>query len=144
PDTYNGHQNIREFQRFMTLVGNYIEDAGVKKNRMIIQVSPFLKGEAFKWYQMEIANRENEITLKDFFKLLYNWVFPPDYRQRQRDAWEKLYQGHKSVKEYAAEIRDLQDTIGIDSQREIIQKFWCGLDENIQDRLWMKDLDPDT
>ncbi|TFK17748.1 hypothetical protein FA15DRAFT_551568, partial [Coprinopsis marcescibilis] len=136
PEPYGGEQDIKIFHRFMVMITHYVEDLKAQPDRMMIVVSMFLKGKAFAWYTQEIARVQKKMRLAKFFSLLYQWVFPPNYQQLQRNRLEGYTQGGRTVKEYAAGVRDMWDTSGVVSKLEKQQKFWHGLCSELQSALW--------
>ena len=72
---------------------------------------------------------------KDFFVELFNYCFPSDYRSELREKLRKCFQNNKNVSEYAFELTELFNMIGVMDECEKTVKLWNGLRAPIQKQL---------
>ena len=66
-------------------------------------------------------------NLEDFFKAMFNYCFPIDYRERQHEQLRKAFQNGRSVSEYSYEIEEICNMIGLIDEHEKVSSFWHGL-----------------
>jgi len=74
--------------------------------------------------------------LKVFFEAMFNYCFPIDYREKQREKLEQTFQDNKTVSEYSYEMEEICNKIGLVDGREKVSRFWHGLRNLIQAALW--------
>ncbi|TFK66723.1 hypothetical protein BDN72DRAFT_737570, partial [Pluteus cervinus] len=143
PDKYDGTPNSQTFIRFMSSASMYLEYTNFPKKARVYILSQFLTGKAYNFYLREIAPSPKSWTLRKFFIGLFNYCFPATYRTEQRRKLDNCSQGKHSVRDYAAFIMDLYLTVGVNDERERVVRFWNGLDNKIQSRLWGRGLNPE-
>ncbi|PPQ86310.1 hypothetical protein CVT26_005641, partial [Gymnopilus dilepis] len=83
-------------------------------------------------------------STKDFYKELFDFCFPADFRLRQRAKLERFRQNQKRVRDYAAELAMIFRTVGSTSEQEKVDHLWKGLRPELQRALWRENLDPRT
>ena len=117
----------------------------VSRKRRVFVLSYHLKGKAYDFYTQEVVPKgAYSWSLEDFFEAMFNYCFPIDYRERQRERLRKAFQNGKSVSEYSYEIEEICNMIGLIDQREKVSTFWHGLRQSIQRALWRDRYNPET
>ncbi|EGO30503.1 hypothetical protein SERLADRAFT_404644 [Serpula lacrymans var. lacrymans S7.9] len=81
--------------------------------------------------------------LREFFIGLFNHCFPVDYRMKQRDKLKCCFQDNKTVKEYLYKLTELWNIIGDSDECQRVIQFWTGLNSELQQGLWLKELNPE-
>ena len=73
----------------------------------------YLKGKAYDFYTQSVSLNPHEWTLKEFFVQLFNYCFSSDYRMELREKLRKCFQNNKTVSDYAFELKELFNMIGV-------------------------------
>ena len=106
-------------------------------------LSYYLKGKAYNFYTQNVSLNPHEWTLKEFFVQLFNYCFSSDYRTELHEKLRKCFQNNKTVSDYAFELKELFNMIGVVDKREKVVKFWNGLRSPLQKQLWIFGLNPE-
>jgi hypothetical protein len=100
----------------------------VSHQQRIFVLSYHLKGKAYDFYTQEIVTKgAYSWSLEDFFKAMFNYCFPIDYRECQRERLQKAFQNRRSVSEYSYEIEEICNMIRLINEHEKVSTFWHGL-----------------
>ncbi|KAJ7331563.1 hypothetical protein DFH08DRAFT_966547 [Mycena albidolilacea] len=81
--------------------------------------------------------------MKKFFIELFDFIFPPDFRNMQRKKLNRCYQNEKSVTAHVAEFIQIYSTIGLNDDQEKVVKIWNSFRGDIQQELYRDKLDPE-
>lgn len=92
PDKYNGEANILKFHRYVSQCERYLSEGEVPIRDRVAKCSDFLEGKAYKYYSTEVSFNEERWSTERFFKGIFNYCFPPDFRMKQRDKLERFHQ----------------------------------------------------
>jgi len=85
PKTYDGAPDARSYHQFIRESEAYIRDGKVRgRGRKVFILSHFLEGKAYDFYTQKVAINENKWDLSRFFKELFDYCFPIDYRMQIR------------------------------------------------------------
>jgi hypothetical protein len=145
PKDYDGAADARSFHRFVTEGTDYVMAGKVSRQRRVFVLSYHLKGKAYDFYTQEVVTKgAYSWNLEDFFKAMFNYCFPIDYRERQRERLRKAFQNGRSVSEYSYEIEEICNMIGLIDECEKVSTFWHGLRQSIQRALWRDRYNPET
>jgi hypothetical protein len=66
------------------------------------------------------------------------------YRMQARKRLARCFQKKKTVTEYAHELQELFNMIGMISERDRVLKLWSGVKPDIQSALWRSQLNPEV
>ena len=88
------------------------------------------------FYTQKVAINEEEWTVPQFYKELFDFCFPVDYRMQLRKTLARCHQNDKTVAEYTHELLDLFNMIGNIPKQEQVLKFWNSSRPSIQRELW--------
>lgn len=127
PAMFNGEANILKFHRYMSQCERYLDEGNVPKYDRVAKCSDFLEGKAYKYYSTEVSFNEEQWSTERFFQGLFNYCFPPDFKLKQRERLERFNQRDRQVREYAAELKIIYQTIGHSTKCERVMKLWSGL-----------------
>ncbi|CAA7263787.1 unnamed protein product [Cyclocybe aegerita] len=144
PEKYNGEADIMKFQKYVTDCQRFCEEAGLGKRTEVGKCAYYLGGKAYRFYQNTVAFDEQNWTLKDFLKDLFDHCFPPDFRLKQRQKLDNFVQGSRSVTDYANELLNLFRLVGTSDLQQRVDKLWNGLRYELQTALWKENLDYHT
>ena len=112
PKEYDGTADVRSYHRFVRESDAYLRDGKVRSRRKVFLLSYYLTGKAYDFYTQKVAIDEERWTVPQFYKELFNYCFPVDYRMQLRKTLARCHQNDKSVAEYTHELQDLFNMIG--------------------------------
>ena len=144
PVECDGAADTHAYHQFITERTNCVTSGKVSKNQHAFVLSYYLKGKAYDFYTQSVSLNPHEWTLKEFFVQLFNYCFHSDYRSELREKLRKCFQNNKNVSEYAFELTELFNMIGVMDEREKTVKLWNGLRAPIQRQLWLFGLNPEV
>jgi hypothetical protein len=144
PREYDGAADVRAYHRFVRESDAYLRDGKVKGRRKVFLLSYYLAGKAYDFYTQKVAIDEERWTVPQFYRELFNYCFPVDYRMQLRRTLARCHQNDRSIAEYTHELQELFNMIGdIPAQDQVI-KFWNGAKPMIQKELWKNNLNPEV
>ncbi|KAG6875801.1 hypothetical protein C0993_007390, partial [Termitomyces sp. T159_Od127] len=143
PEKYDGRVDIRAFHKFLTHGTAYVKYGYVEKRRQVMVLSEFLTGKAYTFYTRCVSLDPERWSLRKFFVELFNYCFPIDFRNQQREKLNSFYQGQKSVREYVADLDKLFTIVGADSARARVVKLFNGFRPSIRKALLRAHMNPE-
>jgi Retrotransposon gag protein len=144
PLEYDGVADARSYHQFVTEGTDYVVSGRVHKRRRVFVLSYYLKGKAYNFYTQKIAMNVYDWDLKQFFKELFNYCFPINYRMKQRERLCKCFQNTKTVSEFIYELEEIINMIGLIDEQEKVIRLWDGLRPIIQKGLWRDGYNPEV
>ncbi|KAG6815942.1 hypothetical protein H0H93_008773 [Arthromyces matolae] len=143
PAKYDGEADAHKFFKFVSQSAAYCKKGRIHEEDQVQEISYFLEGDAYKFYLNEVSLEEHKWDLSRFMKGLFNYSFPPNYRQREREKLEQFKQGQLRVRSYAAELKNKYQIIGYAHKKEKVRKLWAGLQPRLQQKLYENGFDPE-
>ncbi|KAG6884013.1 hypothetical protein C0993_002076 [Termitomyces sp. T159_Od127] len=143
PEKYDGKVDICAFHKFLTHGTAYVKYGYVEKRRQIMVLSEFLTRKAYTFYTRCVSLDPEQWSLKKFFVKLFNYCFPIDFRNQQREKLNNYYQGPKSVHEYVADLDKLFTIVGAGSARAHIVKLFNRFRPSIHKALLRAHMNPE-
>ncbi|KAJ6524992.1 hypothetical protein B0H19DRAFT_971603, partial [Mycena capillaripes] len=143
PTKYDGEMNATTFQRFVRESSAYVKMGQVPIEDQVFYVSYYLKDKAADFYNQIVVPDEESFDLQKFFVGLFDFIFPPDFRNTQRKRLNRCFQNDKTVAAHIAEFTQIYSTIGLKHDQERVVKVWNSLRGDIQQEMYRKDLDPE-
>jgi len=144
PNKYDGSADSKAFHRFMTESTAYVKDGNVPEKKQVFIVAHYLTGKGRTFYSEEVAIDPYSWCIREFFKQLFNFCFPVNYRNQQRDKVATFMQNSLTVREYLHELNEMWNTIGERNDQLKVDKFWKGLRKDYQRDLWKDKLNPEV
>jgi hypothetical protein len=83
---------VRAYHRFVRESDAYLRDGKVKGRRKVFLLSYYLAGKAYDFYTQKVAIDEERWTVPQFYKELFNYCFPVDYRMQLRRTLARCHQ----------------------------------------------------
>jgi hypothetical protein len=83
------------------------------------------------------------MNLEKFFKGLFDFCFPIDFKSQLRRKLDDCYQNNLSVDDYVYQLEELHMMLGIRNNRQRVLNLWKGFHPDIIEALWMQKLNPD-
>ncbi|KAF8573439.1 hypothetical protein K439DRAFT_1357185, partial [Ramaria rubella] len=103
---------------------NYLESSRIRSKDQVKCLKKYVKGRAYTFFELESMTTRQCWDLKTFFKELFNYCFPPNFRSEQRKWLVTFGQHDLPVCDYARQIRALANSIGDISERQLTVYFW--------------------
>jgi len=85
PKDYDGAADVWSFHHFVTEGTDYVVLGKVAHHHHVFVLSYHLKGKAYDFYTQQVTMNVYAWTLEDFFEEMFNYCFPIDYREKQRE-----------------------------------------------------------
>ncbi|KAJ8457109.1 hypothetical protein ONZ45_g18448 [Pleurotus djamor] len=133
PKVWDGSPKLEVFNRWTREGLDYLDDLGTEPYAEVRTLARFTEGKAQDFYQSVVADDIDNWDLERYLREVFNACFPPDFRQKQRRRLETCYQNDMSVKEFAAHVRELANSIGSMDERQVIIHLWRGLNPALTD-----------
>jgi len=144
PLKYDGSADSKAFHRFMMEGTAYVKDGNVPDEKQVFMIAHYLTGKGRTFYAEEVAIDPYSWRLRGFFRRLFNYCFPVNYRNMQHDKIAAFMQNSLTVREYLHKLNQMWNTIGERSDRLKVDKFWKGLRREFQHDLWRDKLNPEV
>jgi hypothetical protein len=109
----------------------------------VFYVSYYLKDKAADFYNQVVVPEEENYDLEKFFIGLFDFIFPPDFRNTQRKKLNRCFQNEKTVTAHVAEFAQIYSTIGLKHDQEKVVKVWNSFRGEIQQEMYRQNLDPE-
>ena len=121
----------------------YVKYGYVECRHQVMVLSEFLVGKAYMFYTRRVSLDPERWTLKKFFTELFNYCFPIDFRNQQREKLNNFSQGNKSVREYVADLDEMFTIVGADSKRARVVKLFNGFRPSLRKALLREHMNPE-
>ncbi len=145
PDAYHGRADVHEFHKFMDECSNYVQGYSLADERYVATISSFLKGKAYKYYTMMVSKDASDWSLERFFRGLFDFCFPVDFRTSMREQLQHSAQGaRQSVQEFVCELEELFMMVGVVTPRDRVLSLWNGLQGELRDEMFRFGLSPEV
>ncbi|KZV87359.1 hypothetical protein EXIGLDRAFT_592454, partial [Exidia glandulosa HHB12029] len=141
---YNGAADWDKFNEFTHLVYKYNRAAYIAPKRRVGKLQSLLTDKARRFYMGHVAGREERWTIDEVFIELYNYCFPADFRERQRDRFKVYAQLHLNVRDFEAKLRTIAESIGDITPTQFASQFVAGLKSEIRRQLKLDGLSGET
>ncbi|KIJ24277.1 hypothetical protein M422DRAFT_56464 [Sphaerobolus stellatus SS14] len=104
---YSGTPNIEILDRWAYAVNNWVEMHALERKWAVRLVANFLGGKASTFYMRHVAHHQKRWTLQQIYDGLFDYCFPPDYKNRLRDRLTSYEQRDLFLVDFAREIENL-------------------------------------
>ncbi|KAK7025593.1 hypothetical protein VNI00_015886 [Paramarasmius palmivorus] len=144
PPTYDGTADAERFHTWLMRMIQYCEEGNVPRDQQVMLASHYLRGRALSFFIQKVSRNHSRWRILDFAKELFNYCFPANYRNLQRDRLRRCFQNDRSVLEYVYELEMLYNLVGITSKREMVIKLWDGFNAHMRRELHREKLNKDV
>ncbi|KAJ8701144.1 hypothetical protein PTI98_004101 [Pleurotus ostreatus] len=144
PKRYNGEANLTLVYRFMTESIAYLEQGEVDEEYWIRTIASFLEGTVYDFYAQQVSLNIAEWTIDEFFEGLIDTCFPADLLEQTRQEIDSFTQGSRSVKDYAAVLKQKFEIVGTIGEQERVVKLWNSMKSSIRAELYRERLNPNV
>ena len=97
PTKYDGSVDLKAFHRFIMEGTAYVKDGRVPSRKQAFILSHYLTGKAHEFYVREVSGNPYGWHLPEFFRELFNYCFPVDFRIKQQRKLLHCYQNDQKV-----------------------------------------------
>jgi hypothetical protein len=143
PKEYGGEDNAQLFRQYVKESMDYLEDGQVARKHQIRILLYYIKGKAKNYYIQKVAKRELTMKLEKFFKGLFDFCFPIDFKSQLCKKLDCCYQNDRSINDYIFELEELHMILGVTSKRQRVLNLWKGFHPDITEALWVQKRNPD-
>jgi hypothetical protein len=102
-----------KYHKYITQCERFCREARLQKQDQVVKCADYLAGKAYRFYSTVVSMDAENWDLVRFFKELFNYCFPPDFRLKQRKKLESCVQGTHTVTEYAADLLIMFRIVGV-------------------------------
>ena len=143
PKEYNGAADVRAYHWFVRESDAYLWDGKVRGQQKVFLLSYYLTDKAYNFYTQKVTIDKDHWTVSQFYKELFNYCFPIDYRMQLWKTLARCHQNDKTIAKYTHKLQDLFNMIGSIQKQEQVLKFWNSTRPSIQKELWQNKLNPE-
>jgi hypothetical protein len=108
PKAYNWDNDFPAFERFVFNYDNWRIHTKQNECESVRHISRVLKGKALTWYMSNVATDQALYTMSRIYQELFEYCFPPDFREKMCKEYERFRQGNLSVQDYFAKLNQLR------------------------------------
>ncbi|QRW21937.1 hypothetical protein RhiXN_09524 [Rhizoctonia solani] len=102
PKAYKGKADINKYNMFILNYKLYLSDTKLSNCNAILTMSQFLEDKVATWYMMNVAPDPEVYTMETIYIGLYEYCFPPDFKEEVQCQYNQKQQGDLSVQDYFA------------------------------------------
>ncbi|KAF8749784.1 hypothetical protein RHS01_09845 [Rhizoctonia solani] len=129
PKTYKGEEpDIEAYEQFLFEYNTWIREAGLSRDESVRGICRFLDGKASKWYMSKIAPNLDRVRyeIRDIYSQLYQYCFPPDFKEKLRKKYESLTQGERVVQDFFADLELYRTRLSDVTDSQHVRRAWNG------------------
>ncbi|KAF8666245.1 hypothetical protein RHS04_09699 [Rhizoctonia solani] len=144
PKAYKGKADIDKYDMFIFNYKLYLSDTKLSDRKAVLTVSRFLEDKAATWYMMNVAPDPEAYTMETIYVGLYEYCFPPDFKEEVQRQYNQKRQGDLSVQDYFAELARLRCRLRDIDNRQHVLRVWEGAAQYIKVEWALKYMQPET
>jgi hypothetical protein len=99
-ELFDSSLDLHSLHRHMCEVTPYVQDGRVPKHRQVEIASAFLKGKPYSFFECICGDDPSSLSLVDFYKKSYNYVFPLNFQSEQSRKLVTVQQKGKHVRDH--------------------------------------------
>ncbi|KAF8703643.1 hypothetical protein RHS03_06199, partial [Rhizoctonia solani] len=129
PKTYKGEEpDIEAYEQFLFEYNTWIRKAGLSRDESVRGICRFLDGKASKWYMSKIAPNLDRVRyeIRDIYSQLYQYCFPPNFKEKLRKKYESLTQGERVVQDFFADLELYRTRLSNVTDSQHVRRAWNG------------------
>jgi hypothetical protein len=81
-------------------------------------------GKAYQFFERDILSSRKKYTLTEYFKAMFDYIFPATFRMDQQDKFDACWQLDLPALDFLWKLHDIADTAGDLEEDDIILRFW--------------------
>ncbi|KAG8693769.1 hypothetical protein FRC08_008909 [Ceratobasidium sp. 394] len=123
PKSYNGEPDFDKFELFVFNYDNWCLDTKLSTRKCVRNVSRFLEGKPSIWYMSNVAPNINTYDMKRIYQGIFDYCFPPDFKENLRRKYMRKQQGDQSVQDYFAELELMRRRLKITETQHVHRAY---------------------
>ena len=123
PKPYDGSANFENFERWTFDVSMWFDITNFPRKHRVKYMSTLLTGKASKFYFTHVAPNIKKFTVELLCRELFNYCFPPRFRQIMRDRFYESTQGKQNIRDYIRLLRSLAARVPEINDFAIVQQL---------------------
>ncbi|KAJ6558849.1 hypothetical protein DFH09DRAFT_1317108 [Mycena vulgaris] len=131
------------FDHWTYEVDTWIELKALTDKLAMKLIVNFMSGTASKFFMDHVSTELKKWTVKHVYRALFNYCFPADFKLRLRKRLMNAYQGKKTVRDFAREIKSLAKRFPDVTERHLVQILWDGVDQYIRVKWLERGMSPE-
>ncbi|KAF8988996.1 hypothetical protein BDQ17DRAFT_1434773 [Cyathus striatus] len=100
PFTYDGHADLDNFDQWTYEVDTWSDWNGLSDRLLLRVVVNFMSYKASRFFMKHIATHREDWTIKRLYEALFDYCFPPHFKQELRDQLLNAKQGRNNVRDF--------------------------------------------
>ncbi|KAJ6525380.1 hypothetical protein B0H19DRAFT_1008035, partial [Mycena capillaripes] len=132
PFVWDGKPVMDIFDQWTYEVDTWIELSALSDKLALKCMVNFMGGTASKFFMDHVTTDIKKWTVKDVYKALFDYCFPADFKLRLRKRLMDAYQGKKTVRDFARDLKSLAKRFPDVTERHLVQIFWDGAEQYIR------------
>ncbi|KEP45070.1 hypothetical protein V565_322490 [Rhizoctonia solani 123E] len=144
PKPYKGEADIDKYDAFIFNYKLFVDDTKLSNGKAVLTMSRFLEDKAATYFMLNVAPRPERHTIQSVFVGLYEYCFPPDFKDKMRRKYNRKCQGDSSVQDYFAELARLRMRLREIDDRHHVLRAWDGAARYIKVAWALKGMSAET
>ncbi|KEP44986.1 zinc knuckle protein [Rhizoctonia solani 123E] len=144
PKPYKGEADIDKYDVFIFNYKLFVDDTKLSNGKAVLTMSRFLEDKAATYFMLNVAPRPERHTMQSVFVGLYEYCFPPDFKDKMRRKYNRKCQGDSSVQDYFAELARLRMRLREIDDRHHVLRAWDGAARYIKVAWALKGISAET
>ncbi|QRW22397.1 hypothetical protein RhiXN_09984 [Rhizoctonia solani] len=144
PKTYKGKADIDKLDMFIFSYNLYVSDTRLSDSKAVLTVSQFLDDKAASWYMLNVAPDPGSYSMESIYVRLYDYCFPPDFKDDMRKLYNEKKQGDLGVQDYFAKLACLQRRLREVTDHQHVLRVWDGAAQYIKVGWALKGMRPEA
>ncbi|GAB1524382.1 hypothetical protein RhiTH_007536 [Rhizoctonia solani] len=141
---YKGEADIDKLDMFIFSYNLYVSDTRLSNSKAVLTVSQFLDNKAASWYMLNVALDPGRYSMESIYVGLYDYCFPPDFKDDMRKLYNEKKQGDSGVQDYFAKLACLQRRLQEVTDHQHVLRVWDGAAQYIKVGWALKGLRPEA
>ncbi|EUC60463.1 hypothetical protein RSOL_345410, partial [Rhizoctonia solani AG-3 Rhs1AP] len=93
PKPYKGEADIDKYDVFIFNYKLFVDDTKLSNGKAVLTMSRFLEDKAATYFMLNVAPRPERHTMQSVFVGLYEYCFPPDFKDKMRRKYNRKSAG---------------------------------------------------
>ncbi|KAG8792113.1 hypothetical protein FRC12_007165 [Ceratobasidium sp. 428] len=123
PKSFNGEADFDKFELFVFNYDNWCQDTKLSTPKRVRNISRFLEGKASTWYMSNVAPNLNSYDMKSVYQGIFDYCFPPDFKENLRRKYMRKLQGDQSVQDYFAELDLMRRRLKVSDSQHVHRAY---------------------
>ena len=107
PLVWDGTPNLNTFDRWIYEVDTWCELVQIDDEDAVKIMVQYMSGEAARFFMKHVAMNRASWSTKSVYEGLFDYCFPPRFKQQLRRKMMTARQGSQRVRDYARELESL-------------------------------------